>query len=94
MTVARSQFVDVNVSPWYHVISRSVCGVLAGRGAIERAIKRQAIKRDRSNLTKKTGHEIKEAPSAGARAVEGRTPILTTSRRLGPNVRSRRVGPE
>ena len=33
MTVARSQLVDVNVTPWYHVISKTVRGAwLLGQG--------------------------------------------------------------
>ena len=37
MTVARSQLVDVNVSPWYHVISKTVRGAwLLGEGKEDR----------------------------------------------------------
>jgi len=37
MTVARSQLVDVNVSPWYHVISKTVRGAwLLGEGQEDR----------------------------------------------------------
>ena len=37
MTVARSQLVDVNVTPWYHVISRTVRGAfLLGQGQEDR----------------------------------------------------------
>jgi hypothetical protein len=37
MTVARSQLVDVNVSPWYHVSSKTVRGArLLGEGEEDR----------------------------------------------------------
>jgi REP element-mobilizing transposase RayT len=37
MTAARSKLVDMNVTPWYHVISRTVRGAsLLGRGPEDR----------------------------------------------------------